>query len=137
MLYTEILSGLWIGDINTMYNKKFIADNNITIIMNCTIAYKFSDYKNIQNIRIPLSENLYHNLDVLRQNKDKILSFIDTSLNNHNMLICCYDGKTLSPFLVSLYLIKYGDITKDQIKKIIQSKNTLISMDYDLELLDL
>ena len=25
MLYTEILSGLWIGDVDLMYNKKFIA----------------------------------------------------------------------------------------------------------------
>ena len=51
MLYTEILSGLWIGDIDIMYNKKFITDNNITIILNCTTTYKFSDYQNIQNIR--------------------------------------------------------------------------------------
>jgi len=137
MLYTEILSGLWIGDIDIMYSKKFIMDNAITIIINCTSNYKFPEYPGVRNIRISLSDNLYHNLDTLRRNKDKILSFIDTSLNDHNMLLCCYDGKTLSPFLVSLYLINYGDITKDKIKKIIQSKNTQVSMDYDLELLDL
>jgi len=137
MLYTEVISGLWIGDIDMMYNKQFIADNAITIILNCTSNYKFSDNPNVQNVRIPLSDNLYHNMDTLRTNKDKILSYIDTSLNDHTILIACYDGITLSPFLVSLYLIKYGGITRDKIKKIIQSKNTKISMDYDLELLDL
>jgi len=137
MLYTEVISGLWIGDIDIMYNKKFITDNAITIIINCTINYKFSDHPNVQNVRIPLSDNLYHNLDTLRQSKDKILTFIDTSLTSHNMLISCYDGKTLSPFLISLYLIRYGGLPKDKIKKVIQSKNTQVSMDYDLELLDL
>ena len=42
MLYTEILSGLWIGDIDLMYNKKFIDDNQIQVIINCTMDYQFS-----------------------------------------------------------------------------------------------
>jgi len=137
MVYVEILSGLWIGNIDMMYNKQFIHDNSISIIINCTSNYKFSDYPDIQNIRLPLSDNLYHNLDTLRKNKDKILLFIDTSLDEHNILISCYDGVTLSPFIVSLYLIHYGGITKDKVKKIIQSKSTQISMDYDITLLDL
>ena len=137
MLYVEILSGLWIGDVDVMYNKKFIEDNNITIIVNCTINYKFSDLSNIQNIRIPLSDNLYHNIDQLRTHKDKILKFIDDSLEDNNIIIACYDSKIISPFIVSLYLMKYGEITKDKLKQIILSKNTQISMDYDLGLLDL
>jgi len=137
MLYVEILSGLWIGDVDVMYNKKFIEDNNITIIVNCTINYKFYDLSNIQNIRIPLSDNLYHNIDQLRTHKDKILKFIDDSLEDNNIIIACYDGKIISPFIVSLYLMKYGEINKDKLKQIILSKNTQISMDYDLGLLDL
>ncbi len=137
MLYVEVISGLWIGDIDVMYNKKFIEDNNITIILNCTINFKFSDYPNINNIRLPLSDNLYNNLEQLRTHKDKILKFIDDSLQDNNIVIACYDGKTISPFIISLYLMKYGDITKDKLKQIILSKNKAISMDYDLDLLDL
>jgi len=137
MLYVEILSGLWIGDIDMIYNKKFLQDNNITVIINCTINYQFNDLSDIKNIRVPLSDNLWNNIDTLRNNKDKILTFIDESLENNNILIACYDGKTLSPFIISLYLIEYGNISKDEIKKIIQSKNTQISMDYELSLLDL
>jgi len=137
MLYAEILSGLWIGDIDMIYNKKFLQDNNITVVINCTINYQFNDLPDIKNIRLPLSDNLWNNINSLRQNKDKILSFIDESLENNNIVIACYDGKTLSPFIISLYLIHYGDINKDEIKKIIQSKNTQISMDYELSLLDL
>ena len=137
MLYVEIISGLWIGNIDVMYNKKFIEDNNISVILNCTTTYKFPDHIGIQNIRVPLSESLYHNLDIIRQYKDKLLTFIDESLDEHNILVCCYDGKTMSPFIISLYLLQYGDINKNKIKGIIRSKNTNISMDYDLELLDL
>ena len=137
MVYVEIISGLWIGNVDMMYNKKFLQDNQITLIINCTHNFKFSDLPNIQNIRIPLSDILMNNIDQLRIHKDKILTFIDTSLEQHNILLCCYDGITNSPFIVSLYLIAYGSISKDNIKKIIQSKSTEISMDYDLSLLDL
>ena len=73
MLYTEILSGLWIGDVDLMYNKKFIGDNQIEVIINCTMDYQFSEIQGITNIRIPLPHNLYNSLDTLRQNKHKIL----------------------------------------------------------------
>jgi len=137
MLYTEVLSGLWIGDIDIMYNKKFIEDNQIKLIINCTIDFKFSEYGGVQNVRIPLPNNLYNSIDMIRQNKDKILTFIDSNLENNHILICCVDGIIISPFIVSLYLVKYGEIDKSEIKKIIQSKNEAVSMEFDLSLLDL
>ena len=137
MLYTEVLSGLWIGDIDIMYNKKFIEDNQIKLIINCTIDYKFSEHKGVQNVRIPLPNNLYNSIDTIKQNKDKILNFIDSNLENNHILICCVDGINISPFIASLYLVKYGEIDKSEIKKIIQSKNQAVSMDFDLSLLDL
>jgi len=137
MLYTEVLSVLWIGDVDIMYNKKFIEDNQIKLIINCTIDYKFSEHLGVQNVRIPLPNNLYNSIDILRQNKDKILNFIDSNLENNHILICCVDGTTISPFIASLYLVKYGEIDKSEIKKIIQSKNQAVSMDFDLSLLDL
>ena len=137
MVYVEIISGLWIGNIDMMSNKTFLNDNQITLIFNCTQEYKFTGEPTIQTIRIPLSDNLMNNIDQLRIHKDKILSCIDTSLETHNILLCCYDGVTNSPFIVSLYLLTYGGIAKDMIKKIIQSKHTGMSMDYEVDLLDL
>ena len=131
------MSGLWIGDVDIMYNKKFLQDNGITIIINCTINYQFNNLPTIKNIRLPLSDSLWGNIDTLKQYKHKIITFIDDSLESHNILIACYDGKTLSPFIISLYLLEYGNILKEDIKKIIQSKNMNISMEYDLSLLDL
>ena len=138
MLYTEVLSGLWIGDIDMIYNKKFLEDNQIKVIINCTYEHPFSENtKDIQNIRIPLPNNIYNCIDILRQNKDKILEFINSQLEFNHILICCQDGTCISPFIVSLYLIHYGNIQKSEVRKVIQSKNQAVSMDYDLNLLDL
>ncbi len=137
MVYTEIISGLWISNIDMIYNKQFLKDNDIKIIINCTVNYKFNNDSTIKNIRLPLVENLYSNIDILRNNKEKILSYIDSNLSENNILISCYDGKNISPFIISLYLIKYGGITKDNIKQIIRSKNINLSLDFDIELLDL
>ena len=138
MLYTEVLSGLWIGDIDMIYNKNFLEDNQIKVIINCTYEHPFSEVtKDIQNIRIPLPNNIYNCIDILRQNKDKILEFINSQLEFNHILICCQDGTCISPFIVSLYLIHYGNIQKSEVRKMIQSKNQAVSMDYDLNLLDL
>ena len=137
MLYTEVLSGLWIGDVDIMYNKKFIGDNQIEVIINCTMDYQFAEIQGITNIRIPLPHNLYNSIDTLRNNKDKILDCMDKYYESKYILICCQDGTTISPFLVSLYLIKCGGIQKSEVKKIIQSKNQSVTMEFDLNLLDL
>ena len=35
-MLTEILSGLWIGNISDAYNEDFYKDNQISIAINCT-----------------------------------------------------------------------------------------------------
>jgi hypothetical protein len=137
MLYTEIISGLWIGDIDIMYSAKFIEDNQIKLIINCTIDYQIKEHRGVQNVRVPLPNNLYNSIDTIRLNKDKILTFIDSNLENKHILICCLDGTTISPFIVSLYLVEYGGIEKSEVKQIIQSKNSSVSMEFDVGLLDL
>ena len=54
---TEIISGLWIGDIDDAFNNTFLKDNNITILINCTLNYTFPNIK-INKLRIPISSNL-------------------------------------------------------------------------------
>ena len=49
---TEILSGLWIGNVNDIYNKEFYLDNNINIVINCTKDQAFLDLEGLKKIRI-------------------------------------------------------------------------------------
>jgi len=111
-------------------------DNKITIILNCTQLYDFPDIPAIKKIRLPFSANSdsTNDLMMLRENKDKILSFIHDNIDDHNILICCYDGKSISPFIVALYIAEYSKIEKKSIYDILLTKDSSLSLWYDLSL---
>ena len=135
MYANELLSGLWIGDSSILNSKKFMEDNQIGIILNCTQLFDFPDL-DLQKIRLPFSNNINSDTDLslLRQNKDKILSFINDSIDNHNILIVCYDGKSISPFIVALYIAEYSQLDKKSIYNILLTKDSSLSLWYDLSL---
>ena len=128
---TEILSGLWIGSLNDVYNSEFYNDNNINIAINCTCDQGFLNKDNIHKIRIPLS-NTNNSIYELTGKIDEILNFIHKSLEEKNIFIYCYNGITVAPLIVGLYMIKYGNISKDIIREILRSKNPNICLDCDL-----
>lgn len=135
-MLTELLSGLWISDINDAYNEDFYKDNLINIVINCTIDQAFLDLPKIKKLRIPLSSNLEPDKDLylLKQNIDKILNYIHENKDDNNILIFCYNGLTISPLIVAIYMIKYGNISKDNIRDILRSKNKDITLDIDLSI---
>ena len=129
---TEILSGLWIGNVNDIYNKEFYLDNNINIVINCTKDQAFLDLEGLKKIRIPLSNNIQNDMYLLSIKKDDIVDFIHKSLEEKNIFIYCHNGLTVSALIVALYMIKYGNISKDNIRAILRSKNNNILLEYDL-----
>ena len=136
-MYTnELLSGLWIGDTDILNSKQFMNDNQIDIILNCTQLFDFPDLDNLQKVRLPFSNDKNSDTDLmlLRQNKDKILSFINDNIDNKNILIVCYDGKSISPFIVFLYIAEYSKIDKRSIYNIMLTKDSNLSLWYDLSL---
>tara|TARA_B100001094_G_C18124997_1_gene769001 strand:+ start:747 stop:1166 length:420 start_codon:yes stop_codon:yes gene_type:complete len=135
MYVNELLSGLWIGDSSILNSKKFMEENCIDIILNCTQIFDFPDL-GIQKIRLPFSNDKNSDTDLmlLRQNKDKILSFIDDNITDKNILIVCYDGKSISPFLVALYIAEYSKVDKKSIYNILLTKDSSLSLWFDLSL---
>jgi predicted protein tyrosine phosphatase len=133
---TEIISGLWIGNMNDNFNTEFYNDNLISIVINCTIDQGFLDLPNLKKLRIPLSEIMDPNRDIylLSQNKRKIIDFIHEHIEHANILVCCYNGVTISALIVALYMMFYGNIEKDNIRDILRSKNDKICIDYDLSI---
>ena len=71
MFTLELLSGIWIADSNILNSKKFMDDNQITIILNCTQIFDFPDISTIQKIRLPFSNNKNSDTDLslIRENK--------------------------------------------------------------------
>jgi predicted protein tyrosine phosphatase len=136
MFSLELISGLWISDTDILNSKEFMKDNDISIILNCTQLFDFPDINHIQKIRLPFSNNKNSNTDLqlLRENKNKILSFIKNNIDFHNILISCYDGKSISPFIIALYIAEYSQIDKKSIYNILLTKDSSISLWFDLGL---
>lgn len=130
---TEIISGLWIGDVNDSFDTNFLKDNHISIMINCTLNYGFPDL-DLKKLRIPLSNNLTpgEDLVLLNKNKEKILDYIKENIELSNILVYCYDGILISPLIIALFLIYKGNVSKDNIRSILKSKNQNISLDVDL-----
>ena len=57
MVYVEVVSGLWFGNVDMMYKPQFLSDNQIEVIINCTYQFHFPE-GNTQNIQNPLRNNL-------------------------------------------------------------------------------
>ena len=138
MFYCEVVSGLWVADVDILYSKRFYKDNMIEMVLNCTYDYSFPDIDSIQKIRIPVTEQLKKDGDFQKLNDSlfKILDLIHENTTDKNILFVCYDGKNVSTLLVALYLIKYGGIKKQNIKQIMKSKNDEFSLDYEFSLFD-
>ena len=136
MYINELLSGLWIGDTDILNSKQFMIDNQIDIILNCTQLFDFPNLDHIQKIRLPFSNDKNSDTDLilLRQNKNKILSFIKDNINDKNILIVCYDGKSISPFIIFLYIAEYSKIDKKSIYNIMLTKDSNLSLWFDLSL---
>ena len=135
-MVTEILSGLWIGDLNDAFNEQFYKDNLITIAINCTIDQGFLDLPKLKKVRVPLTDRLdpHRDIQLLRTNIDKILQFIHEEIEEENIFIYCYNGLTVSALICALYIIKKGDISMDTIHDVLRSKNKNICLDFDLSI---
>ena len=138
MFYCEVISGIWVADVDILYSNRFYKDNLIEIVINCTYDYSFPDNDSIQKIRVPVTEQLKKDgdFDKLNSSLTKILKFIHDNTINKNILLVCYDGKNVSALLVALYLIKYGKVKIQNINSLMKSKNDEFSLDYQFSLFD-
>ena len=124
---TEIISGLWFGDIDSLKNPNFFIDNDINIIINLTDCnYKID--KKVSYINVPLSSyNIYSMKNVI----DKIIENIHNNIELNNIYVYCINGITISPLVCSLYLLKFGKLNKYDIPPILKSKNDQVLINID------
>ena len=135
MFYCELLSGLWISDVNILQSKKFIIDNDIKIILNCTEIFDFPQIDDIKKIRLPFSSlQDNNNLSLLQKNYIKIINYINENIDDNNILISCYDGFTISPLIVALYIKNFSKIDNKSIYTILLSKNKNFNLWCDIDL---
>ena len=75
-MLTEIISGIWIGNIQDSYNEEFYNDNLIDIVINCTIDYGFLDLPKLKKIRIPITSSIDPNNDLQLLKNNMVFFFL-------------------------------------------------------------
>ena len=134
MYYREILSGVWIGDAEIMGNMKFIEDNHIGVVYNCTDIYDFPNC-DVTKIRLPFSTSLgSENISLIQKNHRKITKHIHEHIEHSNLLLCCCDGKCVSPLIVAIYILHYGSLEPKSIYEMLLTKDNNLSLWCDLSL---
>ena len=135
MFYCEIFSGIWVSDIDILNNINFLKDKDISIILNCTEIIDFPDL-DLQKVRLPFSSSQsdINNLDRLSMNYKHIISFIDSNMDTDNILISCYDGKSISILILAIYLKHYSSLKKNEIITFLTSKCSDFNLWCDLDL---
>jgi len=131
----QYIDGIYVCDIKTSFEKKLYEKYDIDIVLNFTIDYPFIDL-DLKKTRIPVSNilNFHTDIPIIKNNLSKILKYIYDNFINHNILICCHDGNTISPTIVGLFLHKYGNIPLNMIKDLLVSKNKYVNIEYDLSI---
>jgi protein-tyrosine phosphatase len=117
----EIIPNLWIGDIGDANNNMGLNGKGITAIVNIS--------KGMQNVKVKYE----HSIPINGENADRVeelyryalsvTEIIDNYLiSNIKVLVCCENGRQLSPTVVACYLIKYGLMEQDVAVTAIKTK---------------
>lgn len=128
MIYSELISNLWVGDVEIANKVNFLKDNNINIIINCTKSSL--QVNNISIITLDLSDTFELASITINSSKDKLMKFIYDNIDTSSILIVSWGNIRVSSYIAYLFIETYGKLSKQTIKNMIQIKNNLISLDY-------
>ena len=123
-MITEIINGIYIGDVDSLLDKDIYQLYNIDIVINLTTQYQFLD-NNTSKIRYPIL-NFTDYLDKYK----KLIQFIYSKFINYNILIC--SDEQYHTLTAALFLINYGNIPEYDVKSVLTNKNDKLVLDYDL-----
>lgn len=123
-MITEIINGIYIGDIDSFLDKDIYKLYNIDIVINLTTQYQFLD-NNTNKIKYPI----INFTDYLYKYK-KLIQFIYSKFINYNILLCSDEQYHI--LTAALFLIDYGNIPEYDVKSVLTNKNDKLVLDYDL-----
>lgn len=122
---TQILNGLWLGNIIDSKNLEFL--EGIDIIINASTDIPFVSNKT-KNIRVNVKDNLEKEQIIkLYTYLDNITEFIYNSLmDNKKIFVHCYAGKQRSATIVCAYIMKYLNLSYKSSTELMKSKRVVV-----------
>lgn len=131
----EIISNIWLSDLKSLKNNKsFIRNNNIKLIVNCSLDVPYLKYmtENIKTIRIKINDNFDTDINRLIKINESIYS--NYLYKDLGVLFYCYTGSQLSPSIISTLVLQKTKIDINDLLKSLESKNKNINITSNLKL---
>ena len=133
---TEIIPNLWLSDIVSALDTEFITSHKISVIVNCTVKYRFIDPTDIPyeviTIRAPVRDRgTQEDMDdMLRCMNDVIPAIYEHLQDRRCVLVHCYAGRHRSVCIVLGFIIRYAKIELDQAIRLLQSKWPYVGLNF-------
>ena len=124
----EIYPGLWLGDINSALDKKFLHSKKITCIFNCTRSLPFIEDPYVTaKYRVAVMDNLEdEEIQKMYKLLNPTINKLFTMLNDNNVLVHCHKGKQRSATVIIAYLMKFANMTKNEALYTVKTKRPLV-----------
>tara|TARA_B100001094_G_scaffold294892_1_gene315838 strand:+ start:141 stop:578 length:438 start_codon:yes stop_codon:yes gene_type:complete len=122
---TEILNGLWLGNILDTKNPEFM--KNIDVVINASTDIPFTSDKS-KNIRIKVKDNLEkEEISKMYNYLDNISKYIyDCLMENKIIFVHCYAGKQRSATIICAYLMKYLNLSYKESSDLMKTKRIVV-----------
>ena len=119
MSASEIIPGLWVGNMESAVNQQFFRKNNIRAVLNATpdVPNKFANM-GVEYMRIDVDDSLMSkDIDKMERYLPHAVSFIHKNhvLEGKNILINCHAGIQRSATIVAAFLYRYTKMNMNQI----------------------
>lgn len=124
----RIIDNLWLGDFKSSQDEKFIKKNNIKLIINVSKDLQFLNIDNIKKIRIPIHDDKSKKSnEILLQRFGLIYNDVKRELDNNNgVLVHCKQGIQRSAAFVTLFIMKYKNMTNKKALDFIKKKKPCV-----------
>ena len=122
LIITEKKNGLWLGNIESGQDERFIRQNNIKTIYNIT-RKGYYESTGVTYIRVPLSDaDTPAEIKKFLATINPLVKSINTELKKHSVLIHCEMGMQRSAAVVAAYLMKYYGMNPDEAVNFIRER---------------